>query len=129
MSRGLILFAHGSRDPAWAQALHALAAEVVKADPEVQLAEAFLELQAPDLPTAVAGLAKDCQRIDICPVFWAATGHVQRDVPALLEQARRAHPQVTIRLLPALSDLPGLLPFLALTLVALTTTPPPPPAA
>lgn len=127
MRRGLILFAHGSRDPAWADALRALAREVAAAAPSLRLAEAYLELQTPSLPSAVAALAGDCDHIDVCPVFWAATGHVQRDVPALLEQCRREHPHLTLQMLPALSQLPGLLPFLALTLAQLTTAPAPPP--
>ena len=129
MPSGLILFAHGSRDPAWAESLRALSREVASAAPSLRLAEAYLELQGPDLPTAVAALAQDCERIDVCPVFWAATGHVQRDVPALLDQARQRHPGVSIRLLPALSEVPGLLPFLALSLAQLTTEPAPPPRA
>ena len=76
--------------------------------------------QAPDLPTVLAQLAPGLIRLDVCPVFWAANGHVQRDLPALLEDARRAHPGVELRLRPVLSELPGMLAFLAQTVVGLT---------
>ena len=120
MSRGLILFAHGSRDPAWGESLHALAREIEAADPGLQVRCAFLERLAPDLPTVLAQLAPCLTRLDVCPVFWAANGHVQRDLPALLEDARRAHPGVELRLLPVLSELPGMRTFLAQTVVGLT---------
>jgi sirohydrochlorin cobaltochelatase len=129
MSRGLILFAHGSRDPAWGESLHALAREIEAADPGLQVRCAFLERLAPDLPTVLGELAPGLTRLDVCPVFWAANGHVQRDLPALLEDARRAHPGVELRLLPVLSDLPGMLAFLARTVVELTQVSPPAPGA
>ena len=113
MRRGLILFAHGSRDPSWASSLESLSKEVRAIDPQREVRTAFLELQAPDLPTVIDEMAPRHTHLDICPVFWAATGHVRRDVPALLEAARRHHPDLTLRLLPALSDLPGLLGFVA----------------
>lgn len=137
MRRGLILFAHGSRDPSWAASLESLSREVSAVDPQREVRTAFLELQPPDLPTVIDELAPRHTHLDICPVFWAATGHVRRDVPALLEAARRHHPGLTLRLLPALSDLPGLLPFVARAISDLTkepfrsaqgsTTPAPPP--
>ena len=123
MARGLILFAHGSRDPAWGRTLHALAHELATADPALAVRCAFLELQPPDLASAVAELAPQVQHLWVCPVFWAANGHVRRDLPALLEEARRAHPDLQLELLPALSDLPGILPFLAATLAGMVRAP------
>jgi sirohydrochlorin cobaltochelatase len=123
MPRGLILFAHGSRDPAWGASLHALARELGAQDATLEVRCAFLELQAPDLGSAVAELAPQVQRLWVCPVFWAANGHVRRDLPALLDEVRRAHPRLQLELLPALSDLPGMLPFLAGTLVTMVRAP------
>lgn len=123
MPRGLILFAHGSRDPAWGASLHALARELAAQDPTLQVRCAFLELQAPDLASVVAELAPQVQHLWVCPVFWAANGHVRRDLPALLDEARRAHPRLQLELLPALSDLPGMLPFLAATLAKMVRAP------
>ena len=119
MARGLILFAHGSRDPAWGESLHALAREIQAVEPDLQVRCAFLERLAPDLPTVLAELAPGASRLDVCPVFWAANGHVQRDLPALLDEARAAHPGLELRLLPVLSALPGMLAFLARTVVGL----------
>ena len=123
MSRGLILFAHGSRDPAWGETLHALARELGGVDASLEVRCAFLEWQPPDLASVIAQMVPAVQQLWICPVFWAANGHVRRDLPALLDDARRAHPTLQIELLPSLSDLPGMLPFLARTLAQMTRTP------
>ena len=110
MARGLILFAHGSRDPAWGESLHALAREIEAVAPGLRVRCAFLERLAPDLPTVLA--ERVCgQRGQFV--------RVQRDLPVLLEEARRVHPGVELRLLPVLSELPGMLAFLARTVVTL----------
>jgi sirohydrochlorin cobaltochelatase len=116
MRRGLILFAHGSSDPAWGRTLQDLAERIAAIDPNSAVRCAFLERQAPDLATILSELAPAVDHIDVCPVFWAANGHVQRDLPVLLAQARRDYPGLSLRLLPVLSELPGLLDFLASTL-------------
>ena len=51
--------------------------------------------------------------IDVMPVFWANGGHMANDVPPLLAELRRRHPGLQLRLLPVLSELPGMLDFIA----------------
>lgn len=121
--RGLILFAHGSSDPAWGRTLYALAERIDVREPALQVRCAFLERQAPGWAEVLAELAPRVDRLDVCPVFWAANGHVQRDLPALLAHARETHPWVDLRLMPVLSDLPGMLDFLALTVASLVSDP------
>ena len=113
MSRGLIVFAHGSRDPAWGNTLQALAGAVRARDPALHVRVAFLEWQPPALPEVIDELAGEVRSLAVCPVFWAANGHVQRDLPSLLETACQAHPHLEVQLLPVLSELPGMLDFLA----------------
>jgi sirohydrochlorin cobaltochelatase len=110
MRRGLILFAHGARSAAWSRPLEALEREFAAAVPDRTLRSAFLELQQPDLPTVIDELAATHDRIDVLPVFWAAGGHVARDLPPLLEAARQRHPHLKLRALPVLSELPGVVP-------------------
>ena len=113
MSRGLILFAHGARDPAWGRPLHELARLVAARDPALPVQVAFLEFQPPTLADAIDALAPMCTSIDILPVFWAAAGHVSHDLPVQLAAARVRHPSLAVRVLPPLSELPGLLAFIA----------------
>lgn len=113
MGGGLILFAHGSPDPRWSEPLHGLAGRVRALQPGRVVRIAYLERQTPTLAEVIEELAPAGGPIDVAPVFWAANGHVQRDLPVLLEEARRRHPGLELRLGNVLSQTPGLLDFLA----------------
>lgn len=95
---GLILFGHGARDPQWAEPMRRVAASIKHEYPALTVELAFLEFLAPDLAQAVDMLALGCQRIVVVPFFIAQAGHVKRDVPLLLEQARDDHPGLSIEL-------------------------------
>lgn len=118
ISSGLVLFAHGARDPAWGHALHELAQLIRQRNGALEVRVAYLELQSPNLDTALDELALTCQSITVLPVFWAAAGHVTQALPALLAAARTRHPTRTFNALPTLSELPGLLAFVADAAVA-----------
>ena len=95
MKRGLVLFAHGARDPRWALPFEAIAERARAQQPSWQVRLAFLELMAPTLPDSGAALAADgCDRIDIVPLFLGAGGHVRKDLPALVDALRAAHPHI-----------------------------------
>lgn len=112
--QALILFAHGARDARWSTTLGALAERLRGRLPGSHVGQAFLEFQSPTLHDALAqALATGAKRIDIAPIFWASGGHVANDVPPLLEAFRRDHPTVNLRMLPVLSELPGMLDFIA----------------
>jgi sirohydrochlorin cobaltochelatase len=92
MRRGILLFAHGARDPRWAEPFEAVAAHVRGQRADVAVRLAFLELMTPDLATAAADLvAEGCVRIDVVPLFLGAGGHVRKDLPALLHTLRERH--------------------------------------
>lgn len=97
--RGIVLFAHGSRDPRWAEPFERLAQKLRGlAGPDVSVSVAFLELMTPDLPTAVAAqVAAGCATITVVPVFFGQGAHVRHDLPLLLDACRAAHPGVDIR--------------------------------
>ena len=92
---GLILFAHGARNPDWARPFEAIAARLRAAHPERPLALAYLELMQPDLATAAqALLTQGCTRVHILPMFLGASGHVRRDLPPRVQELAERHPQV-----------------------------------
>ncbi|SHN31814.1 sirohydrochlorin chelatase [Rhizobacter sp. OV335] len=106
MSRGLLLFAHGARDPNWAAPFDDVAARVRLAHPGVPVALAFLEFMAPDLRTAGRQLAmQGCTHVDVLPLFLGAGGHVRKDLPELLAELAAAHPTVRWQLHPAIGEL------------------------
>lgn len=122
MRHALVLFAHGSRSPEWGRTLEVLAGEIRRRDPSVEVRTAFLELQRPPLEEVVDELVANGQRrIDVFPVFWAAGNHVRVDAPAILQAARERHAGLDIRLLPVISEVPGLAGWLAGTVLALHT--------
>ena len=56
MAAGLVLFAHGARDPQWREPFERLAGKVRAARPDLAVSLAFLELMTPDLATATDAL-------------------------------------------------------------------------
>jgi len=106
-SDGLILFAHGARDPRWAVPFEAVAARLRAQRPQLQVQLAFLELMSPDLATAGAALAAaGCRRVQVLPMFLGTGGHLRRDLPPMVEQLRTTHPQVQWQLQAAVGEHP-----------------------
>jgi len=112
--RGLILLAHGARDPAWATPFEAVVARVRERAPGTRVRLAFLEFMAPTLEGAAQQLlAEGCARIDVVPAFLGMGGHVRRDVPVQLQALRAAHPDIEWTLHPALGETPRVISALA----------------
>jgi sirohydrochlorin cobaltochelatase len=92
MSEGLLLFAHGARDPAWARPFEIVAERLRALRPDTPLVLAFLEFMAPDMEQAAEQLAAaGCTRVHVLPLFLGTGGHVRRDVPVLLDRLRERH--------------------------------------
>ena len=92
-----ILFAHGARNPDWAQPILAIRDVMRVRRPEARVEAAFLEFIAPQLPETLDALAAGGFReIVIVPIFMAQSGHTKRDLPALLDAARARHDGLTI---------------------------------
>lgn len=117
---GVLLFAHGARDPQWAAPFQAIAAQLRALAPSLQVELAFLELMSPDLPTAAARLVgSGCQRVTVVPLFLGAGGHVRRDLPKLLEEAARQHPQVSFQYTAAIGEAAGVIRAIAAETLAM----------
>ena len=105
MKRGLLLFAHGARDPRWAEPFEDVARRVQRGAPTSVVQLAFLEFMAPSLREAGTALAEaGCTRIDVVPLFLGAGGHVRKDLPALLAELSTAHPGVQWQLQGAIGE-------------------------
>nr|QCI34332.1 cobalamin biosynthesis protein CbiX [uncultured bacterium] len=112
--RGVILFAHGSRDPLWRLPMEAVAAQVAATDPGVVVACAYLELTEPDLPSAARQLAaRGVQQLTVVPLFLGVGKHVREDLPLLMSDLRQQHPGVEIVLQPSVGENPELIALLA----------------
>jgi sirohydrochlorin cobaltochelatase len=123
MKRGLILFAHGARDPRWAEPFEAIAAAVRARAPGLNVKIAFLELMKPDIGSAAQAMAAEgCVRIDVLPLFLGAGGHLRRDLPPLVDALARQHPSIAVTLHPPAGEAPGVIDAMAEHALSLTTT-------
>jgi len=116
----IILFAHGARDPEWAQPFRKIKRALEARRPGVTVELAFLELMEPGLPDAVAKLAGSHRSITVAPLFMAQGGHLKNDLPKILDALRAEHPGVKIELLPAIGDVDAILGAIAGWLVGAT---------
>jgi len=106
-TQGLILFAHGARDPRWALPFQAVAQQIARQQPHLQLRLAFLELMEPSLVQAGAELsAAGCTQVDVLPMFLGTGGHLRKDLPPMLQQLRESHPAVHWQLHQAIGEQP-----------------------
>lgn len=102
---GLVLFAHGARDPRWREPFDRLQAKVRALRPDLAVSVAFLELMQPGLEAAVDTLAaQGCTAIRVVPVFLGQGGHTREDLPAAVERVRAKHPRVALELRLAIGE-------------------------
>ncbi|OIR01667.1 sirohydrochlorin cobaltochelatase [mine drainage metagenome] len=103
--KAIILFAHGARNPDWAQPILAIRAAMLARRPQVRVEAAFLEFIAPQLPETIDALVADGHReITLVPMFMAQTGHTKRDLPALLDAARERHSGLAIQVVTPIGE-------------------------
>jgi sirohydrochlorin cobaltochelatase len=108
--QAIILFAHGARDPDWAAPFRIIKQQLQAARPQVQVELAFQEFMPPFLEAAVThSVAKGAKRIVLVPLFMAQGGHLKQDLPLLVAKIREQHPQLELRLMPAIGDSPEIL--------------------
>jgi sirohydrochlorin cobaltochelatase len=99
---GIILFAHGSREPEWARPFERIAARLRR---EFLVELAYLERMKPSMEEAVASLvSKGAKRVRIVPVFLGEGGHVREDLPKLAAAARARHAGIEIVLEQAIGE-------------------------
>jgi sirohydrochlorin cobaltochelatase len=110
----VILFGHGSRDPAWREPMDALAQRIGEVSPQTAVICAFLELQAPDFAAAMTELARGgADHVTVLPMFLGVGKHARKDLPGLVEAARLAYPGVSVHVLPSVGERADVLDLLA----------------
>jgi len=103
--RGIVLFAHGSRDARWREPVEAVAHRITERNPGALVSCAYLELVQPDLPTAVAQLvARGAGSVRVVPIFLGMGKHLREDLPNLMAQLAANHPGVAITLQKAVGE-------------------------
>jgi sirohydrochlorin cobaltochelatase len=113
-SSAIILFAHGARDPQWAEPFQKIRAMMAQQLPDTPIELAFLELMQPQLSDSVKKLsASGATQITLIPLFMAQGGHLKHDLPLMLDDIRRENPTSTIHVTPPIGESPELLALIA----------------
>ncbi|MFT3814813.1 MAG: CbiX/SirB N-terminal domain-containing protein [Acidovorax sp.] len=112
MKRGIVLFAHGSRDPLWRAPIEAVRDQVAALGLPARCA--YLELCAPSLHEAVADLAAlGIGHVTIVPMFLGTGRHAREDLPRLVAELRALHPHLSITVQPAIGEDPRVTALMA----------------
>lgn len=88
----VLLIGHGSKDPEGNDEFESFAKKI-------GVRHCLLEYAEPSIPTVFEQLAKEgIRRVAAIPYFLFAGAHVKRDIPHAIEEERRKHPEMEIRL-------------------------------
>lgn len=105
--KAALLISHGSRSRQARLEVEALAARLKNESGWPAVGIAFLDVEEPTIPQGVEALARQgATEITALLNFLNSGNHVLNDIPAILDQARAAHPQLSIRLTPPIGAHP-----------------------
>ena len=114
MTTATVLFAHGSRDPAWRAPIEAVAARMRELSPGARVMCAYLEYTSPTLQDAVDALrAAGATSVAIWPMFLGVGRHAREDLPKLVDALRAQHPQARFCLQAPIAEHPEVLQAMA----------------
>lgn len=113
-NHGVILFAHGSRDPLWRAPIEAVRQHIATHTPQVLVCCAYLELCEPNLLQAAQQLL-DCGAgaITVAPMFLGTGKHAREDLPQLIATLRAQHPGVAFTVQAAIGEDPRMTALMA----------------
>lgn len=90
----VLLVGHGTRDAAGLAQYRAFAEALARISGE-RIVPACLEINDPDIPTALAGcIAEGARHITVLPLLLGAATHQKNDIPTALAWARARYPNV-----------------------------------
>jgi len=107
---GIVLVAHGSRDPEWSRPIERIAEHLRKDAPFVLIA--CLE-HGPSLRDVIRAREGMDARIRVVPVFLGTGGHVKADLPRLVGEVRREFPALDIVLEEPIGERPAVIEAIA----------------
>ncbi len=118
----IVFVAHGSRASA-ANDAHRAQATLLSDRTGLAVWPGFLELAEPSIPDAISAAAADAGRVLVLPYFLYPGRHVARDIPELVAQGARRHPEVEVQLLEAFGADPSVVDVLAQQVTAAFAAP------
>jgi len=110
MTTGIVLFAHGARDPNWARPLERLKRMLAERMPGALIENAFLEHMQPTLEEAAADMVlQGASELSVVPVFIAQGGHLRENLPKRVEALGVAQPGIPVRIAPPIGEVDTIL--------------------
>jgi sirohydrochlorin cobaltochelatase len=110
MATGILLFAHGARDPGWARPVQRLKALLGERMPGALVEAAYLEHMQPTLEAAAATLiGRGATELSVVPVFLAQGSHLQEDLPRKVAAIEALHPGIPVRIAPPIGEVDTIL--------------------
>jgi sirohydrochlorin ferrochelatase len=104
-----VVFAHGSSVESANEAVRTVARDAAARGSWTLYATAFLGGGRPDLAGAIQDLAgRGASHVVVIPYFLTLGLHLERDLPALIGEARRTHPGLSIEVTAPLDGHPAL---------------------
>ncbi|MBT3789826.1 MAG: sirohydrochlorin chelatase [Alphaproteobacteria bacterium] len=95
----ILVCGHGSRDPAAIEEFTGVVGALRNLLPGVDIDHGFLELAAPSISEALESMYKrGCRNITALPGMLFAAAHVKEDIPEILSDFGKDHPDVEISL-------------------------------
>jgi sirohydrochlorin cobaltochelatase len=111
LKEGIVLFAHGSRDPEWSRPFESIASQLSQ---KFVVRVAYLDFTKPTLDEAVDALAAAGARsIRVVPLFLGSGGHVKEDLPKLMAVAAARHPGLKLALEKPIGEQPAVVAAIA----------------
>ncbi len=107
MKRGLFILAHGSRSPEAGKQLENVVKNIEdKGVGAFQFIEyGAMELSKPSFPEGIEKLVnKGVKEIVIVPLFLFFGNHIKKDIPKILEDIKKQHPEVKFTLTNPIGD-------------------------
>lgn len=93
--KGIVLFAHGSRDPKWAKPFIRLESRLVGAIPGAIVKVAFLQDCTPRLHDVAGDMARaGVSLITVIPMFLSVGAHSSGDFPVMVAKLNKAYPEI-----------------------------------
>lgn len=106
---GYVIFAHGSTVEAANRAVDIVAAQASREAGFDLYSSAFLDCAHPTLPEAVRDLvSRGASDVIVVPYFLTLGIHMQRDLPALVQELEKETPGLSIRVTAPLDGHPAL---------------------
>ena len=110
MRTAIIILGHGSRNTGADEAIRKVVIEVKQAGSFTVVEHAFLQYVPPTPQEVIERcIGQNADRIVVVPFFLQAGAHVTRDIPELVDQARKRHRGVEI----VVTDYVGAHPLMA----------------